>query len=88
MKEKGAKPTAEDSNHFWRRIVIVFIGAIIIFIEDLGVEEECHEELRKGEEAESTFHCPSASFQVHPKLSHFLGLRFKVFELFIILVLA
>ena len=88
MKEKGAKPTAEDNNHTWWRIVIVFIGAIIIFIEDLGVEEDYHEELRKGEEAESTFHCPSASFQVHPKLSHFLGLRFKVFELFIILVLA
>ena len=88
MKEKGAKPTAEDNNNTWRRTVIVFIGAIIIFIEDLGVEEECHEELRKGEEAEFIFHCPSASFQVHPKLSHFLGLRFRVFELFIILLLA
>ena len=69
MKEKGADPTTEDYGQTRRRIVKILAFIIIIFIEDLGVEEACHEELRKDEEAESTQHGPSASLLVHPKLS-------------------
>ena len=55
------------------------------FIEDLGVEEACHGELRKDQEAESTQHRPSASFLVHPKLFKFFRLWLLVLKVFPIL---
>ena len=74
MKEKGADPTTENNGQTRRRLVEIMIS--FAFIEDLGVEEACHGELRKDEEAESTKHRPSASFLVHPELFDFIRLWF------------
>ena len=78
MEEKGADPTTENYGQTRRRWVEIRVTLFrsILFIEDLGVEEACHGELRKDEEAESTKHRPSASFLVHPELFDFIRLWF------------
>ena len=70
MKEKGADPAAEDYGQSRRRV-----GELArLFTEDLGVEEACHGDLRKDEEAESTNHRPSTSEQVRTVLFPFIRL--------------